>query len=153
MVNLTNAWARLSILCRHVLSHRICLRFWFIWDFPLASILSCVMCHPLCDSSVLSLTPIQRRRCWVMTAACTLRSSCRSPCTRRPRTCRCASCLSGRMACWWPPPPKSQRIPCDWNWTEAASSSLWTLVSQFDSSWMPLLTFVLPSHSHPCFGV
>lgn len=77
--------------------------------------------HPLCP---LLHTSIQRRRCWVTMAACTSRSSCRSPCTQRPRTCRCASCPSGRMACWWPPPPRSRRTPCDWSWMEVASSWL-----------------------------
>lgn len=105
------------------------------------SILSC----NVSPTSVLSLTHVQRRRCWVMTAACTWRSSCRSPCIRRPRTWHCASCHSGRMACSWPPPPKSQQTPCDWSWTEAASSSPWTLVTRCDSLWMSLLTFPFPS--------
>lgn len=118
-----------------------CLCSGFTWVITSMSILSC----NVSPTSVLSLTHVQRRRCWVMTAACTWRSSCRSPCTRRPRTWHCASCHSGRMACSWPPPPKSQQTPCDWSWTEAASSSPWTLVTRCDSLWMSLLTFPFPS--------
>lgn len=98
---------------------------------------------------ILFITPLQRRRCWVTTAACTWRSSCRSPCTRRPKTWRCASCLSERTACSWPPPPRSQRTPCDWSWTEAASSSPLTSVGPRDSLWMSPLTFPLPPSLSP----
>lgn len=63
-----------------------------------------------------------------MTAACTWRSSCPLPCTRRPRMWRSASCLSERTACSWPPPPKSRRTPCDSSWTGAGSNSRWTWV-------------------------
>lgn len=117
-------------------------------------ILSCAT-HSVTASSLPS-SPVQRRRCWVTMAACTWRSSCRSPCTRRPRTCRCASCPSGPTACSWPPPPRSQRTRCDWSWTEAASSSPWTWVSHWHPSWLSLLTFILMSpvsSSSPCLLV